>query len=184
MSTIEQQQTIADSILDKLYVIDPNCILAGGAPRDWYFGQEATDLDFYVHLADPCGIRHLYTKLYGLGLVPKEILNTIPLADYEYSNSSQIKWVISFVYEGQKIQIMLMYKSTYESVLSHFSLSICHIWYKNKTIRRERLFDRTVEQKTIRQLQPAYGDGYVDKIKTKFPDYAFVALDEVDEVAF
>jgi hypothetical protein len=173
---IKQQQAIADTILDKLYVIDPHCILAGGAPRDWYFGLPATDLDFYVYLADPCGIRHLYTKLYGLGLVSKEILETITLADYDYSNSDQIKWIISFMYEGQKVQIMIMYKPTFKSVLPHFSLSICHIWYKNKRIRTEGVFDRTVEEKVIRQTQEAFGQGYISKILAKFPDYEFVPL--------
>ncbi len=45
--TIEKQLDIADKIYDKLKIVDPYCILAGGAPRDWYFNNPARDLDFY-----------------------------------------------------------------------------------------------------------------------------------------
>ena len=45
--TIEQQKATARSVYEKLKVIDPYCVLAGGAPRDWYFGNECNDLDFY-----------------------------------------------------------------------------------------------------------------------------------------
>jgi hypothetical protein len=47
-SMITEQQNVADSILKKLSAIDKNVILAGGAPRDWYFKHSATDLDFYL----------------------------------------------------------------------------------------------------------------------------------------
>ena len=43
MSIVKQQLT-ANDILSKLEIIDPYVILAGGAPRDWYFGDECRDL--------------------------------------------------------------------------------------------------------------------------------------------
>ena len=47
--TIEKQMSVAQNVLNKLEFFDPSCILAGGAPRDWYFGNLANDLDFYVY---------------------------------------------------------------------------------------------------------------------------------------
>lgn len=44
---IDKQMRVADNIYEKLRVVDPYCVLAGGAPRDWYLGYEAKDLDFY-----------------------------------------------------------------------------------------------------------------------------------------
>lgn len=38
---IEKQKDVANIIYDRLRLADPHCILAGGAPRDWYFGKEA-----------------------------------------------------------------------------------------------------------------------------------------------
>lgn len=38
---------MAKEVYRKLKIIDPHCLLAGGAPRDWYFNQKCNDLDFY-----------------------------------------------------------------------------------------------------------------------------------------
>lgn len=46
--TIEQQKATAQSVYEKLKVIDPHCVLAGGAPRDWYFGNRLL-LRFYSY---------------------------------------------------------------------------------------------------------------------------------------
>jgi len=45
---ISVEKSIADEVLSRLEVIDPTCILAGGAPRDWWLGQSCNDLDFYI----------------------------------------------------------------------------------------------------------------------------------------
>ena len=44
---IINQKEVAKKVFESLTKVDPNCILAGGAPRDWYYGKEARDLDFY-----------------------------------------------------------------------------------------------------------------------------------------
>lgn len=48
---IEHQKFVADTILYKLFPIDPYCICAGGAPRDWYLGKVASDLDIFIYTA-------------------------------------------------------------------------------------------------------------------------------------
>ena len=47
MNTIEQQKLVADKVLNQLYLICPEAIVAGGAPRDWYLGKPANDIDVY-----------------------------------------------------------------------------------------------------------------------------------------
>jgi len=50
MSLIEQQRQSANAVLDKLRCLDSRAIIAGGAPRDWYFSKLANDIDiFYYH---------------------------------------------------------------------------------------------------------------------------------------
>ena len=41
MSKIEFQKELANKILNDLKIIDPRAYLAGGAPRDWNFREEA-----------------------------------------------------------------------------------------------------------------------------------------------
>lgn len=47
---IKHQQKVADDVLNLLEIIDPACIVAGGAPRDWYMGDVAKDIDVFLHL--------------------------------------------------------------------------------------------------------------------------------------
>lgn len=174
---ITQQKTITDSIITKLETIDPHAILAGGAPRDWWHNREADDLDFYIHLTD-LSIADLHKQLFELGLL-KNCLYPCDLCIAEnYLETSAIRWVVSVVYEGQKVQIVVMHRPVSESVLQHFSLSVCYISYKNGTLYPTPEFMMTIEEKIIRQLQPAFGSGYIDKIKAKFPDYDFVGLSQ------
>lgn len=166
-----QQKEIADEILIKLEVLDRYCILAGGAPRDWYFGNLAADLDFYLHVRDNSFIEQ---KLYGLGLIPADDPNCVRLDD-SYWNGVGIEKVVSFTYKNQPIQLVFMHDPTFDSVLSHFSLSICKAWYKKGVLRTDHSFDESVHTKTITQVAPAFGTRYVEKILAKFPDYTLHA---------
>lgn len=40
--------SVAMDVFNQLKRIDPNTILAGGAPRDWYFGTIPSDYDIYI----------------------------------------------------------------------------------------------------------------------------------------
>ena len=175
---IQKQQLIANILLTKLEAIDPFCILAGGAPRDWYFGREATDLDFYMYIGS-MSLSELHRRLYDLGLIDNSQAHSADfIDDDDYIKSDRLKWILTFYYDSQKVQVMVMRKPVIESVLSHFSLSICRIWYKNQTTYFTPEFLKTVEEKTIRQVQEAFGVGYIDKIRAKFPDYGFVGLSQ------
>ena len=178
---IQKQQLIANILLTKLEAIDPFCILAGGAPRDWYFGREATDLDFYLYIGS-MSLSELHRRLYDLGLIDNSQADNADFLDNDsYIKSDSFKWILTFYYDKQKVQVMVMHKPVTESVLSHFSLSICRIWYKNQTTYTTPEFLKTVEEKTIKQVQEAFGVGYIDKIRAKFPDYSFVGFPENTE---
>ena len=81
--TIEEQQEVAKYVLQKLEIIDPCCILAGGAPRDWDLGTPANDLDFYLYLGHNSvfGLRN--TKLKQLVfLMPVRLVGTVKIRTF------------------------------------------------------------------------------------------------------
>jgi hypothetical protein len=45
---IDAQKALAKKYLDRLAVLDPNIAVCGGAPRDWFLGAKANDIDFYL----------------------------------------------------------------------------------------------------------------------------------------
>jgi len=79
---IEAQKTIANTLIHKLEAVDPHVILAGGAPRSWFLGQEARDLDFYVYLPEgaACHEQRRWQSL-GLKLDVMEVSETFGNSD-------------------------------------------------------------------------------------------------------
>lgn len=43
--TVDEQKEIADEVLIKIENMDRNCIIIGGAPRDWFTSK----LDVMIH---------------------------------------------------------------------------------------------------------------------------------------
>lgn len=46
--TISLQKNCANAVLSMLHMVDPDCCILGGAPRDWALGNYAKDLDVYL----------------------------------------------------------------------------------------------------------------------------------------
>lgn len=166
--TIKIQKEIAKSILKDLEVIDPNCILAGGAPRDWFFNKPANDLDYYIHVDE------LQRKFIGDRLARLGYKGAVKLGhkDPTYKSLKTLKEVWEFEHMGQRVQVMVMSESTYTSVLSHFNLDTSKAWWKGYSVRYEPEFILA----HMFKLLMVDGDeppksAYVDKMTARYPDY-------------
>lgn len=109
--TVDEQKQLAGIMFNKLRAFDPNCILAGGAPRDWYFNKEATDLDFFLYQqSDRDTVRDIEVRLKSLGLKYKlRFANEIP----HYEKNEGIRCVADIEEIGMPIQIVVMKKPTF-----------------------------------------------------------------------
>lgn len=184
--TIENQMKIADEILKKLETFDPTCILAGGAPRDWYFGKVATDLDFFVHWKPKYQQWRYQAILESLGFKVSE-KSGANIPDH-YGRNPHLITVFEFTYKGEKVQVMFMGETTHHCVVPLFPFGICQAWYKtpydatrgdyyNHTgVQISKNFQESVNHKVLRLLNDLYtdADGYVEKIRAKFPDYLYI----------
>jgi hypothetical protein len=189
MNSIEKQIKIADEIMEKLETFDPTCILAGGAPRDWYFGNLATDLDFFVHWRpDFEGQKWRYrVQLEKLGFkVTQKTGEGLP---ENYRRNPHLITVFEFKYKGEVIQVMFMDEKTFNCVVKLFPFGICQAWYKrhfvddgignvwnSSGIQTSTEFEWSVKHKTLRLINDLYNDadGYIEKIRSKFPDYDYM----------
>ncbi len=149
---IEKQMRIADGVLEALSVIDPYVLLAGGAPRDWYLGREANDLDIYMYIR-PCNVgetREMLTK--ALGGIQTEVacnysffLSKKEEWSNNYKKMKNLKRMFNFKVDGMKIQIMQMNSpEDVFSVVNDISCSICQISYKNKELKPHDNFIMTM----------------------------------------
>ena len=176
--TIESQKLVADKLMAELKQQFGNATVAGGAPRDWYFGETARDIDVYVKLEDTKimyktkaeykadairGVTNLYL------LKPK----LLGKQDENYGDISDLKTFIcafEMYYEGNMVNIIFL-KGKDQEVYDHFDMSICKIKYENGVIQESGDFADTIESGiiTVSSLTPKH----LLKMLPRFKKFSF-----------
>lgn len=169
MLTIDGQKKIANEVISKLRAIDPYCILAGGAPRDWHFGNAANDLDFYIwqqHNSQSAKIDQLKYAGFVVSKIGHD--NTQEM----YEKNKAIESVFDAKGFDMSVQIISLNTKT-RYIVDTFPFSICQAWYTpERGIQLERNFKITEKTGYIFKTNHLYSDAdkYVQKITTKFKD--------------
>lgn len=169
------QVAAANNILDKIEIISPYAILAGGAPRDWYFGNKANDLDFYF-TSSSSTLRAVEKQLetqFGDIKLQYSNVNESPI----YKHMKFLKRIITTEIHGIPVQFMQLndISDTFK-VVDAMSVSICKAWYKGYTLHTTRDFKIT-EASKIMFLSDGYSwcDPHPKKMHERFPDYGMGA---------
>ena len=66
----KDQYDVVRELRDKVLQYDPHAVIAGGAVRDWYIGQPAQDVDFFLNIAQGRSVSwnyELLENILGLG---------------------------------------------------------------------------------------------------------------------
>lgn len=171
--SIEEQKAIADDVLEKLKFIDPTAIVAGGAPRDWYCGRFASDIDvfFYFRPDIPVGQIERLLKEAGIDVYRSSDGKHI---DPLYKKNPDLRCIYYAKVDGVEVQLMSMFKPTF-NVVDHFPLNICKVWYRRGKISRHPDFKFAIQNKAIVKVNELYakGDTYVQKIVDKFKGFKY-----------
>lgn len=123
---IEFQKELAKKILNDLKVIDPRAYLAGGAPRDWEFGEEANDLDFY-YFTQATTMRESASQLERF--FPKVHMSGETNGDVKlYEHMEGLRRIWNTEIDGMKVQFIQMQTiEDREKAWERMSVSICKI---------------------------------------------------------
>lgn len=173
MDIIEQQE-IAREVLHKLEIIDPNCILAGGAPRNWYLEKKANDLDFYIHtILETEAQTQLRFRRLGIGA---KLMSFDESRAKGYKKMQQLFRVYEFTYKEVAIQVMLMKTPTFNSVVDNFGVSVFRFWWKGDDIKIDHSALISLASKTL-YIKEGYSeeDRYITKMKSYFPNFKVMA---------
>lgn len=172
LSIVKAQQEYANSLFKKMMVVDPNCILAGGAPRDWFFEKGAKDLDFYIYQPIlTCGQRVI--QLNNAGFEVENVGEDEPVSNYK--NNKNIMNVFNVKGADFPVQIISLRIPAFE-IVDTFPVSISKIWYRpDCNVRPTDDFILGNRMKSIFVTNEAYGRNgrYIQKIKDKFKEYKF-----------
>lgn len=141
---IINQKEVAKKVFESLTKVDPNCILAGGAPRDWYYGKEARDLDFYF-CSSARKVKEVLDQLKMCGIPDNVSPNSCLSYTNEnsiYSRMEGIKRIYNVDVDGQKVQLIMMRTCRDRwNCVKEMDVSICQIYCaKDLKLHREENF--------------------------------------------
>lgn len=165
---IEQQKQLADKVYTALTLIDPSCVLAGGAPRDWYLGTEANDLDFYF-CSTASTVSRVKKQLNRVGFEVEASVCPVQSELYQFMPGLTRIWNCES--EAMKIQFIQMAEPKYRwDVVNNMDVSICKAWYSQiGHIHLHQDFKLTIASK-IMFLKESYcwANKHGQKMKERF----------------
>lgn len=175
MKTIEQQKKVAQEIYEKLKIIDPYALLAGGAPRDWYFGSLANDLDFYFFSTGVTvsSVENQLSNIMGVKV------NAVKYDEDshqhgQYKSMSFLRCVLEAEIEGEKVQFMQLTEPNAQfKVVDAMDVSICKVWCReDMRVQMHQDFKITLASHTM-FLSDGYNwsDRHPQKIADRFPKF-------------
>ncbi len=183
MDVIDEME-LGNQVLDKLYYLDPSSIIAGGAPRDWYFDKTCSDIDVYFYYRPDIStsiVEDILTKVFDVDMKSLGSASSHANQEHRYLRDKNISNVWEFEYFGKTVQLIRRNIPTF-GVTHSFALNLSMIWFKNNGIVPEEPFLNGVKLKSIVKMNDLYcdGDKYVQKIRNKFPTYKYFS----DEMSF
>lgn len=167
---------LAKMVYDKISILDPKCILAGGAPRDWYLGRTPKDLDFYLDLGE--SFEYYGEVEYSLSQIGLEVKKERDMGNKAslYSTMNNLIRVLKVDFQGNKIPIQLIQikgRGDYPSFTRGFNNSLSQVWYdfRKDTLEYTTNFKTSVDTKTVVCFEGGYN---INKYRKYFPDWNFI----------
>lgn len=134
------QKVKADRIMYQMKLIDPNALLAGGAPRDWYFGNPCNDLDIYYYSSGMTvgSCKRQLESLFPDVEITHLAEQRLPSEEPMYASMPFLKRIFEATIGGIRVQfIQLETNGKQFKVVDNMDVSICQCWYNHKQRRVE-----------------------------------------------
>lgn len=194
---IKKQKALAAELLERLGFYG-NAIIAGGAPRNWWFNRPANDLDIFLPAPQDFTGKNLRAIMEREGITdvfnmathnPDGTLKASKAKEHTYDERmSDIHSVFEGKYCGQQVQVIWINVSTYGYIESHFDTSINMIFSTltadgDIAICPTREFNQGVETGAIyvHDNQAAYTNAHLEKVANYFPDVPLVWYEELKD---
>lgn len=192
-ASVESQKEFSRLVYNKLSIIDPRCLLAGGAPRDWYFGELAKDLDFYIETPPDRRCYETEDVFEKLGFKVEE---SPGIKDEQYEMMPCLKrvWNLSFDAWDTPIQVMeithgaigekefwfngtgpQMEPGDLPLVVEEFNNTLSYGWSAYGLTQYPKDFLFSVKHKVVGYK---YDAPNVEKLREKYPNFNFVPIED------
>ena len=176
--TITEQMDIAECVYDIFRGIDPHCILAGGAPADWWLNRPANDLDFYYYVphtwTNPVTDKQI-ERNNRRGLLQKVNTKSIKKSS-QYEHMQDVKNITEYEYDGMQIHLIRMVEPTF-GLHHNFSAGVTEAWWTpERGLEYSKRFLDGHNNKVISVgAQYTVDNRHIQKLMKKYPDYRLEA---------
>lgn len=172
LTPVLAQQEKANQILALVEQLDPTAIIAGGAPRDWYFGKVASDIDIFMYFRPDLPLGELHSFMLNKGFEVDFVGDQEE--QFNYKLNPNIRCVFQLDYKGEKVQLVMLNKPSW-GIVDTFAINICKIWYKRGKINTTKNFLFAIKNKILIKEGELYASTakYELKIRDKFKDYTW-----------
>lgn len=180
--TVEQQKSIAKDIMDGIKIIDPYALLAGGAPRDWYFGNPCNDLDIYYYsngdTVNACKgqLEALFPHLIFINRSERFERNSREDQLEVYNSMKFLKRVFETNVSGLKVQFIQLEDNKKQfDVVGAMDVSICQCWYnhyKDQVVLSNNFKMTLATNIMFLPNENSWSDKHPAKMHERFPKYS------------
>ena len=195
--SIEKQKEVTSNVLNVLRKAGfSDVLVCGGAPRDWYMGNEANDVDVYVGASGRgfisvgevigcifgfTGYRYMCDESVEdlqigcdlLGITNTQTNTSVP---EQYRHNKYLNQVTECKIEGVTFQFMdITGTNTMVGSYAMFPFNLCLATYDGERVRTSELFDMGIREKVLCKINSEYDEHetYVAKIKGRFSDFRY-----------
>ena len=176
---IANQLEIAEKLLQKLKVVDPFAMIAGGAPRDWRFNTPAKDLDVYLRMPNHNTIGLVQELALRIGIINFRILGKT--TETSYAELPHLKWVFEGEYDGMKVNLMVMEKGVQEEIVKDFDVAICKAWFDGSQCHYHEEFEFCIKTGVCVVHERYTGrEAHVQRMAKRFPQFMFYKKLDID----
>ena len=186
---INEQQNLTKQVLTKLESLGYTAVCAGGAPRDWYRGVPAVDIDIFVECKKSASSKFHRDVETAFAL---ELTSLGPIdnsGESTYALNPNINSVTECKIHGQKVQFITIedqgvheFKVACSSIHKTFPCNLSQVQWDGTEYSFEPMFKVSIKYKIVEfypDLNSWDEEGfqfskYYKKMKRKFKDWGFV----------
>lgn len=195
MSLIEYQKLVGKEILDKLKEKDPAVFIGGGAPRDWYNNNPASDLDVYFNsskiLKEYEKLQWDMTSYWSLETFKNPLImasfnylselfpdvSDMHVLEGEISYNFNEKSIIVIQFEYKEVTVQFITNIIGEQCIEEFALNVSQILTRDcveyfATEDFELGFKHKALYRT--SMYTHNRNNYLQKITSRFPDFTYI----------
>ena len=186
---IAAQMATADKVLKQLNTDEFEAVCVGGAPRDWWMGKPANDIDICVVRKpvkfDPGNMVAIpwleaydavgeYATTCGFEVSFSAPEDRVPKG---YESNPNLDGVYDLTVDGHKVQLLVVSTSV-AAYVANFPYSVCKITYAERCLRPSKEFELSVDMQVVVATGDLYvngkcSGGYAERITAYFPHYKF-----------